>query len=44
MSPKINIKSALGISLMGKTVGQKIHVGQMDNNAKVLEIVNKSKQ
>jgi len=41
---KINIKSALGVSLMGKTVGEKIRVGQMDNYVEVLEIVNKSKK
>lgn len=38
---KINIRSALGVSLIGKTVGERIRVGQMDNYVEVLEIVNK---
>lgn len=38
---KVNIKSALGVSLMGKTVGERIRVGQMDNYVEVLEIINK---
>lgn len=38
---KVNIKSALGLSLIGKTIGERIRVGQMDNYVEILKIINK---
>lgn len=37
---KINIKSPLGVSLLGKTKGDTVKIGNLDNYVEVLEIIN----
>lgn len=37
---KINLKSPLGVSLFGKSVGETIKVGNLDNYVEIMEIIN----
>ena len=39
---KININSPLGVSLVGRTVGETVKIGKLDNYIEILEFVNKA--
>ncbi|GAB2777382.1 hypothetical protein GCM10010465_25150 [Actinomadura fibrosa] len=39
---KINIKTPLGQSLLGKTQGETVKIGKLDNYVEIMEIINKN--
>lgn len=37
---KVNIKKPLAIALLGKSVGETVKIGNLDNYVEILEIIN----